>query len=60
MFDKELDHFRKNICRALDISEAVWAEGYPYRDEPIGADDIINLRIALNVAQDLDEFLSLV
>ena len=35
-------------------------EGRPGREHPIGSDDVLNLTIALNVADSLETFLELV
>ena len=43
--------------RIADVQHLKLGEGRPHRDTCIGADDILNLRIALNTSTSIEEFI---
>lgn len=49
---------QKTVTKEVKQKKIKFLEGRPERDLPIGAEDIINLKIALETAKTLEEFLA--
>jgi hypothetical protein len=58
-WEEVLKNLNRNIEEAAGELGVDAAEGKPSRETVIGSDDILNLRIALNTAKSLREFLYL-
>ncbi len=60
MKEKIMDKRRVKLDELLKKDYIPFLAGRPKRDNPIGSDDLINLRIAFNTAKHLDDFLNMV
>lgn len=58
-WEEVIRNLDRNIAQAASELIAEYEDRQARREEPIDEDDVTNLRIALNTARSLDEFLQL-